>query len=54
MATRIEFIKKGRRIGDKIKIISHENEGDFIDIHTEYDLWLANILIKERGIIPNE
>ena len=54
VATRIGFIKKGRRLGDNIRIIAHENMGDFIDIHTEYDLWLANILIKERGILPNE
>jgi len=53
LATRIGVIRHGTRIGKNVKILSHENPGDFIDIHTEYDLWLANVLLDQRGIIPN-
>ena len=53
LATRTRVIKTGNRVGKHAKIISHENPGDFIDIHTEFDLWLANCLIDSRGLIPN-
>jgi len=54
LATRVPVIKSGRRIGDSVKLIPHENPGDFVDIHTEFDLWLANELLDRRGIIPNQ
>ena len=53
LATRSHVIRAGKRIGEHAKIFSHENPGDFIDIHTEFDLWLANCLIDFRGLIPN-
>ncbi len=33
LATRVEIIKQGRRIGDRVEIIPHETIGDDIDIH---------------------
>lgn len=54
LATRTQIIKSGRRIGDALKLIPHENPGDFVDIHTEFDLWIANQLMKHRRIIPNQ
>lgn len=54
LATRTQIIKSGRRIGDAVKLISHENPGDFVDIHTEFDLWIANQLLERRGIVPNK
>ena len=53
LATRTSVVRTGQRVGGRAKIISHENPGDFIDIHTELDLWLAYVLIRERNIIPN-
>lgn len=46
-ATRAHLItQQGRRLGDRIFII--ENEDFTIDIHSEFDLWLAEKLLKER------
>jgi CMP-N-acetylneuraminic acid synthetase len=36
----------GRRLGDRVKII--ENEDFTVDVHSEFDLWLAEKLLKER------
>jgi CMP-N-acetylneuraminic acid synthetase len=54
LATRVSTIKNGQRVGNKVEIVSHSNKADFIDIHTEFDLWLANVLIDQRGIVPNK
>lgn len=35
-----------RRVGDRVEII--ENEDFMVDIHTEFDLWLAEKLLTER------
>lgn len=53
LATRVEVIKRGRRIGDRVRIIPHECDGDFVDIHSPLDLWIAGQLIEHRGINPN-
>ena len=53
LATRVSVIKQGRRIGDRVSIISHQHDGDFIDIHSPLDLWIANQLVERRGINPN-
>lgn len=53
LATRIDVIKQGRRIGERVEIIPHEGVGDEVDIHDEFDLWLANQIIEVRGVKPN-
>jgi CMP-N,N'-diacetyllegionaminic acid synthase len=53
LASRSSVIKRGRRVGDNARLIEHEHPGDFIDIHTEFDLWLANVLIESGRAIPN-
>ncbi len=53
-ATRAEFIKQGKRIGDSVEIVINDDEMTFVDIHDELDLWLAEKIIRERGIKPNE
>ena len=53
LATRTDVIRQGRRIGDRVSIIAHECDGDFVDIHTSLDLWVANQLVEQRGIMPN-
>ena len=54
LASRTHVIKEGNRIGQSVALIVHENPGDFIDIHTEFDLWMANQLISSRGVVPNK
>jgi len=53
-ATRAAIIRAGRRIGERVEMIPHTSPGDGIDIHTEFDLWLANVLIAQRHEWPNE
>lgn len=52
-ATKAEFIKQGRRIGDKVEIVINDEELPFVDIHDELDFWIAEKIITERGIYPN-
>ena len=44
--SKAELWRNGKRIGDKVKIIMHENDLSFIDIHSYYDLKIANKLLK--------
>ena len=44
--TRSSLIRKGKRIGDKVELIINHNTETVIDIHTEYDLFLAEQTIK--------
>ncbi|MGC1273665.1 MAG: acylneuraminate cytidylyltransferase family protein [Planctomycetaceae bacterium] len=53
LATRREVVLAGDRIGRNVRIVPHEHAGDFIDIHDESDLWLAEQLIAHRKAIPN-
>ena len=53
LATRNHCITKFDRIGKKIKLVKNDSIIDMIDIHSEYDLWLANQIIKYRKIKPN-
>ena len=45
-ATRVEALRSGRRLGDKVVIIPNDDTASFIDIHTEFDLWLAEQVLK--------
>ena len=44
-ASRASLWRKGKRIGNKVILLKNENPID-IDIHTEYDLYMANKAIK--------
>ncbi len=46
-ATRAHFIKQGRRIGDKVEILYNDPKAPFIDIHNEFDLWLAERILQK-------
>ena len=48
-ATRARWIKQGRRIGERVGIVMNQEEMPFIDIHTEFDLWLAEKVLSEWG-----
>ncbi len=52
-ATRVKFIKEGRRIGDRVEIIPYDSAVNWIDIHNEFDLWLAEKIILEWDIKIN-
>lgn len=45
-ATRANFIKQGRRIGDKIGVVINDVDFSFIDINNETDFWLAEKCIE--------
>ncbi len=51
-ATKENVIRQGKRIGEHVDIIPHISGFDFIDIHSEFDLWLANKIISEKGELP--
>ena len=53
LATRFEVVMSGKRLGEKCRIIPYEHDIDFIDIHSEFDLWLSDLIIKQRRIYPN-
>lgn len=56
LATKAEFIKKERRIGDNVDVIVNPLEFSFVDIHDPMDLWLAETIIqklKETGELKN-
>ena len=45
-ASRSDLWRQGRRIGDNVHLIENDNTETFIDIHTEYDLFLAEKTIE--------
>ena len=47
LATKSDVIRSGKRIGKKVKIIPYDHELNFIDIHSEFDLELSNLLMKK-------
>lgn len=53
-ATRVEFIKQGRRLGDTVDIVINREELPSVDIHDSLDLWLAEKIISEQDFKPNQ
>lgn len=53
LATRTNTIKKNSRIGNNVKVVVNKSKVDMVDIHTKFDLWLANQIIKKKKIKPN-
>jgi CMP-N-acetylneuraminic acid synthetase len=45
-ATRVSVLRTGKRLGDRVTIIPNEDSVSCIDIHTEFDLWLAEQVLK--------
>ncbi len=48
-ATRGWVVKEGRRLGDRVVPVFNEDVKSFIDIHDEFDLWLAEKVLTEWG-----
>ena len=53
-ATRAKVIKEGKRLGPNVDIVENTEVTSFIDIHDEFDLWLAEKVITEWGITIND
>jgi CMP-N-acetylneuraminic acid synthetase len=53
-ATRASLIKAGKRLGDRVDIVPNPDEASFIDIHNDFDFWLAERVITEWGRTPND
>lgn len=47
-ATRAEWIKKGRRIGDNIDIVVGHEEVTYVDIHDHFTFWLAERILESH------
>ncbi|MEK9135214.1 MAG: acylneuraminate cytidylyltransferase family protein [Patescibacteria group bacterium] len=47
LATRVEVVKNLKRIGEKIDIVINECEINFVDLHDQFDFWLAEKCIKK-------
>lgn len=49
-ATRAALIKEGQRVGRRVAIVPNTDAASAIDIHTEFDFWLAEKVLTEwRG-----
>ena len=46
-ATRASIIKQGRRLGERVLVLPNPDEASGIDIHTEFDFWLAERVLVE-------
>jgi len=46
-ATRAAIIKQGRRIGHTVKLLINHDQASFVDIHDEFDLWMAERILAE-------
>lgn len=53
-ATRASLIKRGRRLGERVAIIPNTDEASSIDIHTEFDFWLAERVLGEGQRTVND
>ena len=50
LATRVNFIKQGRRLGDKIGVVVNDIDFSFLDISNEADFWLVEKCVERlRG-----
>jgi len=54
LATRASVVLAGKRLGANCVVVPYEQQVDFIDIHTEFDLWLSETIMKEQNILPNQ
>jgi|KBSSwiStaDraftv2_1062776.scaffolds.fasta_scaffold569657_2 CMP-N-acetylneuraminic acid synthetase len=53
-ATRASLIKAGKRLGDRVEIIANDDDASSIDIHTEFDFWLADKVLSEGRRTVND
>jgi CMP-N,N'-diacetyllegionaminic acid synthase len=53
-ATRASLIKQNKRVGDKVVIVPNKDEASSIDIHTDFDFFLAEKVLTEWGRTVND
>ena len=53
-ATRASLIKQGKRLGERVAILPNHDDASSIDIHTEFDFWLAEKVLTEWGATVND
>lgn len=53
-ATRVSVIKQGKRIGERVVILPNKDDASSIDIHTEFDFWLAERVLTEGQRTVND
>jgi CMP-N-acetylneuraminic acid synthetase len=53
-ASRAHVIRAGRRIGDRVDLVPHPEPASFIDIESEFTLFLAERVVTEWGYPLNE
>ncbi|MBI5211975.1 MAG: acylneuraminate cytidylyltransferase family protein [Nitrospirae bacterium] len=46
-ATRASVVKEGKRLGANVDIIPNYDDASSVDIHEEFDLWLAEKILSE-------
>jgi CMP-N-acetylneuraminic acid synthetase len=53
-ATRAWLIKAGKRLGDRVDIIVNDDDASSIDIHNEFDFWLADRVLSQGWRTVND
>jgi len=53
-ATRAHLVRQGKRVGERVDIVPNDDETSFIDIHSEFDFWLAEKIMTEWGKTVND
>jgi CMP-N-acetylneuraminic acid synthetase len=46
-ATRADLVRAGRRVGPNVDIIATDDDRVMLDVHSEFDLWLAEKVLVE-------
>lgn len=54
LASRSDLIRVGRRTGDIVEMIEVDDTATSIDIHTEFDFWLAEQVLLRRLAIKSD
>lgn len=53
-ASRAHVVRAGRRVGDNVDIVPYHDDAVFIDVESEFTLWLADKVVGEWGYPVNE
>ena len=53
-ATRAALIKQGKRIGERVFILPNKDDASAIDIHTDFDFWLAEQVLTAKMRTVND
>ena len=53
-ATRARFIKQGRRLGDRVDLVVTDDVCTGVDIHDEFDFWMAEEILRQGKRTVND